>query len=141
MSTHAITLELPEPLYRRIVQRAAGARHSIEDELTVVLSDALAESATGLPAALEEELAQMQFLDDDSLWRAALLRVPDASADRLEALAEKRQTEGLSNAESQEVEQLLNLADRVMLIRAQAAVLLKERGHDITKLVESSDLE
>lgn len=139
MSTHAVTLELPESLYRRAVQRAAAGQHAVEDELTIVLNEALTEPDSGLPAALDEELAQMQFLDDASLWRAAELTVPDVSVQRWEELAEKRERMGVSSAERQEIEQLLGLADRVMLIRAEAAVLLKNRGHDVTRLIEPSD--
>jgi len=139
MSVHAVTLNLPESLYRRAVLRAAAGQHAVEDELTFVLNEALAEPEPGLPAALEEELAQVQFLDDATLWRAAALTVPDASAQRWEELAEKRELVGLSEAEAVEVEQLLGLADRVMLIRAEAAVRLKDRGHDITGLTAPSD--
>ena len=41
MITHAITVELPDPLYERIVRRATGAKRSIEDELATVVSEAL----------------------------------------------------------------------------------------------------
>ena len=135
MSTHAVTLELPEKLYRRAARRAAAGRHAVEDELTIVLNEALTEPESGLPAALEEELAQLRFLDEVSLWRAAELRVPEDSVERWDELAEKRDLMGLNAAESQEIEQLLGLADRVMLVRAEAAVLLKDRGHDISRLI------
>jgi hypothetical protein len=135
MATHAVTLELPEPLYRRAAQRAAAGQHAVEEELTMVLNEAFTEPESGLPAALEEELAQLKFLDDVSLWRAAELRMPDESVERWRELVEKRDLMGSSATESQEIEQLLGLADRVMLIRAEAAVLLKDRGHDISRLI------
>ncbi len=141
MITHAITVELPDPLYERIVRRATGAKRSIEDELATVVSEALSDASTGLPATLEEQLSQLQILADDDLWRAAELRVPAEEADRLEMLADKRATEGLSGAEHQELDRLMNMGHQVMLVRAEAAVLLKRRGHEISRLLQQSPSE
>jgi hypothetical protein len=141
MTTHPVTLELPELLYRRILQRATVARHAVEDELTIVLEGALTEVDSALPTAVDEELEQLQFLDDASLWRAAQITVPAASDERLEQLAEKRELTGLTSEEHLEIEQLLGLADRVMLIRAEAAALLKGRGNDVSRLVGNRSKE
>ena len=141
MITHAITVELPDPLYERIVRRATGAQRSIEDELATVVSEALSDASTGLPATLEEQLSQLQILADDDLWRAAELRVPAEEAERLEMLADKQATDGLSGAEHQELDRLVNMGHQVMLVRAEAAVLLKRRGLEISRLLQQSPSE
>lgn len=141
MITHAITVKLPDVLYERIVRRATGAKHSIEDELAAVVSEALSDASTVLPATLAERLGQLQVLGDEDLWRAAELRVPTEKAERLEVLADKQEAEGLSRAERQELDRLVNMGHQVMLVRAEAAVLLKRRGYDISRLLQQSPSE
>jgi hypothetical protein len=53
----------------------------------------------------------------------------------------KQQSEGLTEAEQQEAQQLQRLAHRVILLRAEAAVLLKERGCDISSLRQTPTAE
>jgi hypothetical protein len=55
-----------------------------------------------------------------------------AQRERLEALHDKQQREGLSTEEQQEERTLLELYRETVLVRAQAAVLLKQRGYDIS---------
>lgn len=71
-------------------------------------------------------------LDDESLWQVARSRLPDDVSARLEALHLKRQAEALSETERQEISRLLRQYDRTMLLRARAAVLLKQRGYDVS---------
>ena len=52
----------------------------------------------------------------------------------MQALVLKRQGVRLTAVEERELKRLTHLADRAMLVRAQAAVLLKERGHNIESL-------
>jgi hypothetical protein len=53
--------------------------------------------------------------------------------ERLEALHDKQQCgEPLTNAECIEEETLLILSRETLLVRAQAAVLLKQRGYDVS---------
>ncbi len=52
----------------------------------------------------------------------------------MEALLEKQQSVGLNSDELVEAEMLADRYEHTVLIRAKAAVLLKERGHDITRL-------
>jgi hypothetical protein len=54
----------------------------------------------------------------------------------MQELLDKQDEEGLTRKEMQEARQLSELANRIMLVRAKAAVLLKKRGHDIKKLLE-----
>jgi len=47
----------------------------------------------------------------------------------------KRQREGLTATEAAEAAGLTRQYERVMLVRARAAALLRERGHDVTSPV------
>jgi hypothetical protein len=50
----------------------------------------------------------------------------------------KQQAEGLTFAEEEEAALLQHYAQQVMLIRAEAAALLAERGHDVDQLISSA---
>lgn len=129
----SITLHIPTALYDRLKRRAEQAQHSVEAELLEVAIAATTDSE--LPASLNEALAQLALLDDAALWRVARSRFPLESAHQLEALNRKRQAEGLTRAENVTADSLLRNYERSMLVRAQAAALLKERGYDTSGLL------
>jgi len=54
--------------------------------------------------------------------------------ERMQQLVLKQQAEGLTATEREETQQLQHYAHRLMMIRAEAAVLLQQRGFDITPL-------
>jgi hypothetical protein len=91
--------------------------------------------ADDLPADLTEAISPLALLDDAELWRAARSRLADETAAQLEDLHLKRQRDGLTPAEEQTLAGLVRQYERVMLVRAQAAALLKQRGHDVTELL------
>ncbi len=77
----------------------------------------------------------MSVLEDESLWRAARAHLAPADARRLEELHQKRQREGLEDAEAWELGPLVRQYERFLLVRAQPAALLKQRGHDVSGLL------
>jgi hypothetical protein len=54
----------------------------------------------------------------------------------LEELHLKKQREELTARETQTTKTLLRRYERFMLVRAQAAAILQERGHDISGLIQ-----
>ena len=133
MTVHSVTLDLPGTLYSRVEQRAARTQRSVEEELLDVLTSALPASED-LPADLAAALAPLALLDDAALWRAAQSHLPADAAARLEALHLKRQSEGLSDAETAEAVRLVRQYERAMLVRARAVALLKQRGQEVSTL-------
>jgi uncharacterized protein YbgA (DUF1722 family) len=82
-----------------------------------------------LPPAIEEELAAFEHLSNDTLW---LLAQSTLTADQQRTLADlntKAQQVGLSAAEDQRRQALLDAYDQMLVRRAQAAALLHRRGH------------
>jgi hypothetical protein len=134
MATHAVTLNLPALLYDRAKRRADQANRPVETELLEVLTAALP-AGDDLPADLAAAVATLSQLDDESLWRAARSALASESAAQLEDLHRKQQREGLTQAEAETVASLLKQYERAMLVRAQAAALLKQRGHDVSPLL------
>ncbi len=123
-----VNVSLPESLYRRVQQRAKEMNRSVADAL------AADDAWVGIPTGIATEVAQLRFLDDAHLWRAAQLTVPPEKSERMQFLSEKLQSEGLMVTEEEEMRQLQHYGQRVMLVRAEAAVLLQGRGFDIAGL-------
>jgi hypothetical protein len=134
MTGHSVTLRLPTTLYERYRQRAEKTHRSVEAELLDAVTTAAPEEER-LPQDLADAISDLETLDADALWRAARQTFPPEASGRLEALHLKRQDEGLTAAEQEIAAQLVRQYERTMLVRANAARLLKERGHDISGLV------
>jgi hypothetical protein len=84
------------------------------------------------PQAIDRtSLAQMSYLNDAALWQAARATLAPEQRTRLEFLHHEQQREPLTEAERAEEQALVKLYQETLLIRAQAAVLLKRRGYDI----------
>ncbi len=133
MPTQAVTLRVPLPIYEFFKNRADRTHRSVEGEMLEVAAAEAAEEDR-LSADLTQAIAGLQVLDEEALWRAARSLFPGEQKEQLETLNYKQQSEGLTRLEQQRQEQLLSACDRLMLVRAHAAKLLKERGHDISEL-------
>jgi plasmid stability protein len=134
MAAHAVTLRLPAPLYNHLQGRAERAHRSLEAELLDVVTTVVADEEE-LSHDVAKALGDLELLNDQELWRAAQNRLPDDSRSQLEALNLKQQRERLTPAEHAALEQLVHQYDQAVLLRAEAARLLKERGHDVSKLL------
>ncbi len=133
MTIQSVTLNLPGHLYNRLKRRAEQAHRTVEAELLEVVASAVP-VADELPAELNEAISPLALLDDEALWRAARSHLPAEAAVQMENLHLKRQREGLTEAEAQTLAGLVRQYERTMLVRAQAAALLKQRGHDVSEL-------
>ena len=130
MTTQTLTLELDESLYQRLQERASRAQRSVESEALELVTQGVLDLDL-LEPELAAALAQLRFLDDAALWQAARMHMMPIDAERLEALHVKRQREGLSSVEADEARGLTGTYERIMVTRAEAAALLKERGYDV----------
>jgi hypothetical protein len=104
----------------------------VEAELVDLLATAMP-GENELPDEIGEELAGLEQCDDEALWQAARSRLAPETARRMEKLHRKRGRNGLSEAETQALSDLVRQYERAMLIRAHAAALLKQRGYDVSK--------
>jgi hypothetical protein len=136
MTLETISVRLPQGVYQRLRQRADTMNRPIDVELAEVVEEALghADAWGGISEETVDAVEQLRFLNEADLWQAARMEVPAESSERMQVLILKLQAEGLGDAELHEAEQLSRLAERVMLVRAEAAALLKARGQDISIL-------
>jgi hypothetical protein len=136
MTAHAITLHLPETLYERFRQRAEWSHRSLETEILDAVASA-ASMTDELSPDLIEALETLEQLEDEELWRLAGKAMSREASQELEALHFKQRDEGLNQDEDATRAKLLREYERTMLIRAQAARLLKDRGHDVSSILAS----
>ena len=134
MTVHAVTLQVPSLLYEQLKRRAEQTERTVEAELLDIVITAMPVSDE-LPADLAEAIAPLELLDDEALWRGARCSLPAEAATQMEDLHLKRQREGLTDAEVEILDVLVRQYERMMLVRAQAAALLKKRGHDVSQLL------
>lgn len=124
-----LELQLPPPLQSALGARARVHARSVEDEARLLLETALE------PLGPLNEQEQLSVLDEAQLWRVASQKVSLDKSERMQALTERQKAEGLSPTEMNELERLQRYAQRIMLLRAEAAALLKRRGHDVSRLL------
>ena len=131
MTMHEVTLVLPETTYNQICRAAEKVDRPITDLLVeaVIAAAPTFESSTSMPRTA---LAQMSYLNNAVLWQAARATMSEPQRDRMEELHTKQQREGLTALESEEEQALLRLYRETILVRAQAALLLKQRGYDVS---------
>jgi plasmid stability protein len=125
-----LTLRIPMSLYEQIMHRANERERSIEDE-TLDLLAAAVPTANELPDDLAAAVAPLELLDDQALADAAKSHLEVGAASELEALHLKRQREGLTAAEQDQMSALVLQYERAMLVRARAAALLHERTRSL----------
>jgi plasmid stability protein len=134
MAHQTLTLLLPEDTYEQLRQRAEHEQRSIEAEALRAVEAGL-DGAPSLPPDLAATLATMALLDDEALWHAARLQLPEAEQVLLATLNDKLQREGLTEAEQRTLADLAARQGRVAAMRADAVALLHRRGHDVSALV------
>lgn len=138
MTLHPVTVHVPSSLYQRLLKRAQESDQSVAGELLMLAATADQQSEE-LPGDLEEILTSLELLDSESLWAAARTTLADDIIAKLEKLNLKQQSQALSSSELELLDHLVEQHDRVMLIRAKAAVLLQRQGYDISSLTQYSE--
>jgi hypothetical protein len=140
MSQQVVTLSIPRPVYEQIRQ-AAKKKHRSVDELMVEAIAAAISPASLSASQLRSDLAQMAYLNDAALWQAARATLSPSQRERMEILHHKKQREELNVEEQAESDSLEALYLDTLLVRAQAAVLLKQRNYDISDPTQFAPLE
>lgn len=131
MTDRTITLSVPEAVFRRAQETAVASSLSVEDIFTQSIGRLLPPLEDDLPQSLRAELAVLTLKSDEQLHAIASAVVDRNSQDRLEALATALKKRPLTTDEQAELERLMDLSYRVMLLKAEAFRLLALRGYKI----------
>lgn len=126
-----VVLPLPEELYVRLEQTARSTQQSLTDTLLRAVRAGSPPDRSQSPAAFQADLAALDRLDDDALWRIARSQRSEADMAALEELLEKNGDDALTPEDQIELEAQVFEADRFMLRKAHAAALLQWRGHAV----------
>jgi hypothetical protein len=131
MANPTVTLQVPESLYRRLVNTANAVGRSLDDIILRALTVGSPPDWHDVPEEFQTELAALDRLDNESLWKIAQSSKSPAQMERYTLLLEKNQEENLTEAEQLELASLRHEADLFMLRKAQATVLLRWRGEKL----------
>lgn len=131
MATETITLQIPQILYQRLVNTAHAQRRSIEEVIVHALQVGSPPAWDDLPEEFQADIAALDKLDDNSLWQIVRDRKTAEQMERYDFLLERNSSGNITDAEKLELIKLRHETDRFMLCKAQAAVLLRWRGHNV----------
>jgi len=129
-----ITLQIPEPLYQRLVDTARATNRPLEDVTLHALKVGSPPDWTNVPDEFQVDLAALDRLEDEALWKIAQSHKSAAEMERYSLLLDRNQEGLLTDAERAELTTLRVESDRFMLLKAQAAALLHWRGYQIPHL-------
>ncbi|WP_204102278.1 MULTISPECIES: hypothetical protein [Spirulina sp. CCY15215] len=128
--TETITLQVPETIYRRLVDTARATKRPLEDIMLRVLEIGSPPLWTDVPEEFQADLAALDKMEDEALWKIAYSQMPEEAADRATELLEFSDR-ALTPSEQQELIDLQAESNRFMLCKAQASAILGWRGHRV----------
>ncbi|RLC66288.1 MAG: hypothetical protein DRI48_05025 [Chloroflexi bacterium] len=131
METRTVKLRLPKHLYIRLEQTAQATHRSLDDVLLHAVQVGSPPRWDEAPARFQGDLAALDRLDDEALWRIARSRKTETDLERYQELLDKNANSTISADERDELVKLRIEFDRFTLRKAHAAALLRWRGHQV----------
>lgn len=129
MTAHSITLELPDKVYQHLKQRSQQTNRSLEEELLTVF-------ALDLPVLPLAETAEFQAYNEVLEFLSAgpspadivQFQLSAEARERAQTLLAKEKAQGLTAAESKELDFYVELGDFLGLLRAKAMLHLQHQA-------------
>ena len=128
----SVKLDVPESLYRRLENTAQAMARPLQEVMLHALQIGSPPMWEDAPPEFQVDLATMDRLSDSTLWRIARSQKTPDEMMRYDERLERNQDALLTDAERLELQALRKETERFMLRKAQAAALLKWRGHHVT---------
>ncbi|HEY9637233.1 MAG TPA: hypothetical protein V6D14_27785 [Coleofasciculaceae cyanobacterium] len=126
-----VTLQIPELLYQRLVNTARATNRPQEEVMLYALKVGSPPDWDNVPDEFQVDLAALDRMEDEALWKIAQSRKTTVDMERYNILLDRNQEGTLTDAERAELTALRTKADCFMLRKAQAAALLRWRGHHV----------
>ena len=123
-----ITMQLPDEIYRRLLQMATALHRPLEEVLIQTIRGNLPPTLDDLPSEARELVATLAPLGDEALRAIATEPPPPASWRRHQRLLHKAEEGTLTTPEADELAILRTETDRTVMRRSCALALLKWRG-------------
>jgi predicted transcriptional regulator len=129
--TKAVTVELPDTVVQQLETAARARQRSVEEVVQEIL---LREWPVlpPLPEEVEQELAAFASLSGDSLWLLARGTLPTPEQTEVATLNQTAQQRGLTRAEQERQQALIESYDHTLVRRSRAAQLLMQRGYNLS---------
>lgn len=134
MLAETVTLNIPVPLYQRLLNTASATQRSLEEVILHALKVGSPPTYDDIPEEFQAELAILDRLDNDALWQIATRRKTAAEMERYDSLLDRNREGTIAEAERLELTEWRREVDRFMLRKARAAVLLRWWGRNISTL-------
>jgi len=141
MSEQTVTLELPKPVWEWAERTAAVTQRPVEKVLLDSLAATMPPPLDDVPDEFREELVQLETQMDAELWAITRQKLKPTRLRQYDHLLEKNRRGTLTVQEQRKLEQLRKDADRVMLMRARAFVLLQWRGYRLPTVDDMERLQ
>ena len=126
MSHSTIELQIPAEIVERAQQIAKNNNRSVES----ILLDGLSLLFGTLPDT-DISTDTLKNYSDEQLWAVIYQRLALPQDTRLRELIALGKQAQITDDEKAEMERLIDLVDHQMLLRSEALLLLKKRGHDV----------
>jgi hypothetical protein len=137
MTTHTITVTVPEDVYAQLEAQARTTARSVDDLVTQTLVRALPPQVEGdLPPSVQVELQAMAHLSDEALWAIAGSTANDDKQALYDLLIERQNTGSLTTEGRRMLAQLREDTDALMVRKGHAYALLHSRGYTLPQLDE-----
>lgn len=131
VAVETVTLQVPGQLYARAQQTVGNNQQALEQLLVSAMVSGLL-LLDDLPDDMVMDLATLALLNDRALWRVARQALPEEHYDRMDELLALKNQKALTSAPQQELGGYLAEYDQIVLQRTHAAVLLQQRGYDLS---------
>lgn len=125
-----IMLDLPDPILEQLESTSRTQQRPVGDLIRELVIQNL-QPLPRLPDDVEAELAVFPNLSNEVLWLLARSTLTTEEQNTLTSLNSAAKMRALAPAETERLETLLDLYDRLLVRRAQAATILQQRGYDL----------
>jgi hypothetical protein len=129
MNRKSITLEIPDDLYEQVQQAADASERSPEAILLESIDVLFRQPAAS--TSIDHLLNELPHYSDAQLWGVVNRQLPWTQSLRLRELSGRNKQGELLAPEQTELYNLIDQVDRYMLLRSEALLLLRQRGHEI----------
>lgn len=128
--TLSVMLDLPDPLVEDLKSSSLRQQRSLGELIGEIVIQNW-RPFLRLPDDVEAELAVFPYLSNEVLWLLARSTLTTEEQKTLTLLNSTAKLRTLDPAEAERLETLLDLYDRMIVRRAQAAAILQQRGYDL----------
>ncbi|MBD2777452.1 hypothetical protein [Iningainema tapete] len=126
-----VTLQIPDRIYQRLLNTADATKRPLEEVILHALKVGSPPEWDDVPEEFQAELASLDRLDDDTLWRIAGSHKTAEEMVRYDELLDQNQNGKLTEKEKLELTALRKESEQFMLCKAQAVALLHWRGYRV----------